>query len=55
MFVLAMQGGKLLGRPHIAMLLEDNVRRGFFERAQFEGVRDHLPARGCEESPHLRT
>jgi integrase len=43
MFVLAMQGGKLLARPHIAMLLEDNVRRGFFERAQFESVRDHLP------------
>jgi integrase len=44
MFVLAMQGGKLLARPYIAMLLEDNVRRGFFERPQFEAVRDHLPA-----------
>src|SRR5918993_892092 len=44
MFVLAIQGGKLLARPHIAMLLEDNVRRGFFERAQFEAVREHLPA-----------
>jgi hypothetical protein len=31
MFVLAMQGGKLLARPHISMLLEDNVRRGFFD------------------------
>jgi integrase len=43
MFVLAVQGGKQLTRPHIAMLLEDNVRRGFFERPQFDSVRKHLP------------
>jgi integrase len=44
MFTLAVQGGKLHAKPHIPMLQEDNVRRGFFERAQFEAVRAHLPA-----------
>src|SRR5262249_38009162 len=43
MFTLAMQAGKLLHRPHIAMLDEDNTRKGFFERAQFEAVRAKLP------------
>ena len=43
MFRMAMQDGKLLQRPHIPMLREDNVRRGFFERAEFEAVRSHLP------------
>ena len=42
MFTLAVQAGKLLQRPHIPMLAEDNVRQGFFERAQFEAVRNHL-------------
>jgi integrase len=42
MFTLAMQAGKLLHRPHIAMLDEDNTRQGFFERAQFEAVRSRL-------------
>jgi hypothetical protein len=27
------------------MLAEDNVRKGFFERAQFEAVRDEYAAR----------
>jgi integrase len=45
MFTLAMQAGKLLAKPYIPMLDEDNVRQGFFERAQFEAVRDRLPAR----------
>lgn len=44
MYALAMQGGKLHARPHIPMLREDNVRQGFFEREQFEAVRDALPA-----------
>ena len=44
MFTLAMQAGKILHRPHIPMLAEDNVRTGFFEREQFESVRSHLPA-----------
>jgi len=42
-FRLAIQGGKLLHRPHIAMLAEDNVRQGFFEQDEFEDVREHLP------------
>jgi integrase len=43
MFTLAVQAGKLHGKPHIPMLREDNVRRGFFELEQFESVRAHLP------------
>jgi hypothetical protein len=37
MFTLAIQAGKL------PMLAERNVRKGFFERAQFEAVRHRLP------------
>ena len=44
MFTLAMQAGKILYRPHIPMLKEDNTRVGFFEYEQFESVRSHLPA-----------
>lgn len=44
MFTLAVQAGKLHAKPHIPMLQEDNVRRGFFEPAQFDAVRAHLPA-----------
>jgi integrase len=44
MFTLAMQAGKILYRPHIPLLNEDNVRTGFFEREQFESVRNHLPS-----------
>jgi integrase len=43
MFVLAMQAGKLLYRPHIPMLQERNVRTGFFEPEQFAAVLAHLP------------
>lgn len=43
-FTLAMQARKILHRPHIPMLLERNVRQGFFERAEFEDVREKLPA-----------
>ena len=43
MYTLALEAGKLLHRPHIQMLQEHNVRTGFFERAQFEAVRRHLP------------
>jgi integrase len=43
MFTLAVQGGKLLHRPHIPLLQESNVRAGFFEREAFESVRAHLP------------
>src|ERR1700692_349260 len=44
MFTLAIQAGKLLQRPYIPMLTEDNIRKGFFERAQFDAVRNRLPA-----------
>ena len=42
-FNLAIQGGKLIHAPYIPMLKENNVRKGFFEREQFEAVRSHLP------------
>jgi len=43
MFSLAVKDGKLHGRPYVPMLQEDNTRKGFFEPAQFESVRAHLP------------
>jgi integrase len=43
-FALALAAGTLRSRPHIALLREDNVRRGFFEREEFEAVRRRLPA-----------
>jgi integrase len=42
-FTLAIAAGTLPSRPHIALLREDNVRRGFFEAEQFEAVRGRLP------------
>ncbi len=42
-FVLAVQSGKLLHRPHIPLLREDNVRTGFFEPEQYASVVAHLP------------
>jgi integrase len=44
MFNLAIQAGKLLHKPHIPMLRENNVRTGFFEREQYESVLAHLPS-----------
>ncbi len=46
-FVLATKSGKLLTRPHIPMLKENNVRKGFFEQAEFEALR-------CLLSPPLQ-
>jgi integrase len=43
MFNLAIQSGKLLQKPHIPLLREDNVRVGFFEREQFLSVLERLP------------
>jgi integrase len=43
MFVLAVKAGKVMVRPHIPMLAENNVRTGFFERETFEAVRAALP------------
>jgi|SRR5215471_4673943 len=44
MYTLAIQGGRLLHRPHIPLLRERNTRTGFFEWDQFVAVRAHLPA-----------
>ena len=44
MFSLAIQGGKLLVKPYIPMLKENNVRTGFFEPEQYAAVLRHLPA-----------
>ena len=41
-FVLAIGAGTLTSRPHIVLLREDNVRRGFFEPAEFASVRGRL-------------
>ena len=43
MFSLAIKGTKLMVRPHIPMLAENNVRVGFFERQTFDAVRAALP------------
>jgi integrase len=43
MCMLAMQAGKLMVRPYIPLLKEANVRKGFFEREQFDSVTHDLP------------
>ena len=40
---LAIKAGKLMARPHIALLREDNARQGFFEPEQYRSVLRHLP------------
>ena len=44
MFSFAVKGERLQRMSYIEMLTERNVRRGFFDRPQFEAVRAHLPA-----------
>jgi len=39
---LAHRAERIQRVPYIEMLAEDNVRKGFFERDQFEAVRGHL-------------
>jgi len=39
MFTLALKGEKISRRPYIAMLHEDNVRKGFFEFEAYQAVR----------------
>jgi integrase len=46
-FSLAIQAGKLLHKPHIPLLREDNTRTGFFELEQFTSLMAHLPAPLC--------
>jgi len=43
MFSLAIASGKLLHCPHIPMLIERNVREGFFERHEFEAIVRQVP------------
>jgi integrase len=43
MFNLALQSGKIIRKPHIAMLAENNVRKGFFEWEDFESIKAKLP------------
>lgn len=43
-YSLAVKAGRLHVRPHIPMLAEHNVRRGFLEPSQFAEVKPHLPA-----------
>jgi len=40
---LAVEAGRLALAPHVPMLREDNVRRGFFEPEQIAAVLRHLP------------
>src|SRR5207247_3556831 len=35
---------KLLSAPYVPKLREADARQGFFERTEFDAVRDHLPA-----------
>lgn len=41
-FSLAVNEGKLLFKPKIPMLNENNVRKGFFERTAFDSLLNHL-------------
>ena len=42
-YSLAIKAGRLHARPHVPMMAEHNVRRGFLEPVQFEAVVGHLP------------
>jgi integrase len=42
-FNLAIQSAKMLHKPYVPMLREQNVRTGFFEPAQFRNVLERLP------------
>ncbi len=46
-FNLAIQAGKLLHKPHIPMLRENNTRTGFFEPEQYASLLAHLPEALC--------
>jgi integrase len=42
-FTLAVRAGKVVQRPYVAMLREDNRRKGFFEHDQYQAILEHLP------------
>jgi hypothetical protein len=41
-YSLAAQAGRIIQKPYIPMLKENNVRTGFFEPEQFESIRKNL-------------
>lgn len=43
MLRLGERAGKVVSRPYIGMLEENNRRKGFMEDDQFEAIRSHLP------------
>ena len=44
MFNLALQQGRIIHKPHIPLLKENNIRQGFFEWTEFEAVSSNLVA-----------
>lgn len=42
-FNLALRAEKIVKKPYIPMLVENDVRHGFFERTEFEALLPHLP------------
>jgi len=42
-FNLGIESEKIVRKPYIAMLTEENIRKGFFEYAEFAAVRDACP------------
>jgi integrase len=42
-FRMGMEAGKVTVRPKITKLKEHNIRKGFFEREQFESLRSKMP------------
>lgn len=42
-FSLAVEAGKVLNKPHVPMLAENDVRKGFFEQDQFLALLPWLP------------
>jgi hypothetical protein len=43
MYTLGIQAERIYRKPHIPMLQEDNVRKGFFEHGEFVAFRNALP------------
>jgi integrase len=43
-YTLALRHQVLMFRPHVPRLAEKNIRKGFFEREQFERLLQHLPS-----------
>jgi len=43
LFNISLKNGNIIRKPHIEMLAENNVRQGFFEWADFQGVCPKLP------------